>query len=79
MKRFLATIRRVASKLAARWGTGRDYVLRPWTAEEEAAFQRFCASIGQVPEDPIHAQLMEDGPIDFFTVDPFWEMDLPQA
>ena len=57
----------------------RDYVLRPWTAEEDADFERFCQSIGETPSDPIHARLMEDGEIDFFNVDPWWDTELPRA
>ena len=59
--------------------TDKNYVLRPWTAEEDADFERFCASIGETPSDPVHARLMEDGEIDFFNVDPWWATELPRA
>ncbi len=60
---FLEAARRVASGLAGVIGreTEEDYVLRPWTAEEDADFERFCASIGETPSDPVHARMMEDG------------------
>ncbi len=35
---------------------GKDYLVQPWTEEEEANFQRFCESIGEIPEDPVHAR-----------------------
>ena len=56
-----------------------NYVVRPWTEEEEADFERFCESIGQVPEDPVHASLMEDGEVDFFTLDEWPDVELPRA
>ena len=57
----------------------RNYVLRPWTAEEDADFKRFCESIGETPSDPVHARLMEDGEVDFFNVDAFYDIELPRA
>ena len=57
----------------------KNYVVRPWTVEEEKDFQQFVKDIGKIPEDPVHARLMEDGPIDFFTVDPWYDMELPRA
>ena len=81
LKRIFESVRRVASRLATviGWRAKRDYVVRPWTKEENADFARFCESIGKIPEDPVHARLMEDGPIDFFTVDPWYDMELPRA
>ena len=58
---------------------GKDYLVRPWTEEEEANFQRFCESIGEIPEDPVHARLMEDGEVDFFTLDEWHDVELPRA
>ena len=57
----------------------RNYVVRPWTAEEEEDFQRFCESIGQIPEDPAHAEAMQDGEVDFFNNDPTWNLKLARA
>ena len=57
----------------------KNYVERPWTEEEEEDFQRFCQSIGEIPEDPVHARLMEDGAVDFFTLDEWWDVELPSA
>jgi hypothetical protein len=59
--------------------TKRDYVERPWTEEENADFEEFCASIGEIPEDPEWAAAMEDGEIDFFNNDPFVGMKLYRA
>ena len=68
LKVFLATIRRLARSLAALIGckAGKDYVLRPWTEEENADFEKFCVSIGEIPTDPEWAAAMEDGEVDFF-------------
>ena len=46
-------------------------MVRPWNDEEEEDFQRFCDSIGKMPEDPAHAAGMQDGEVDFFNNDPF--------
>ena len=80
-KRFVATVRHLARGLAAviGWEIGKDYVVRPWTEEENADFERFCASIGETPSDPVHARAMEDGPVDFFNNDPWFDMELPRA
>ena len=42
-------------------------------------FQRFCESIGQMPEDPEHAAAMQDGELDFFSNDPFQGVKLYRA
>ena len=57
----------------------KNYVERPWTQEEEEDFQRFCESIGQIPEDPAHAEAMQDGELDFFSNDPFQGVKLYRA
>ena len=57
----------------------KDYVVRPWTEGENADFEQFCASIGETPSDPLHAKAMEDGPIDFFNNDPWFDTELPRA
>ncbi len=57
----------------------KDYLMRPWTAEENADFERFCASNGETPSDPAHARLM-DGEFDFFlNIDPWFDQELPRA
>ena len=43
--------------------TERDYVIRPWTEAENADFERFCDSIGKMPDDPAHAEAMRDGDV----------------
>ncbi len=57
----------------------KNYVLRPWTEEEEEDYQRFCDSIEKMPEDPVHARLMEDGEVDFFDWDEWPDEELPRA
>ena len=78
---MLRRIRRVASVLAAAigWEREKDYVLRPWTEEENADFAEFVARIGVVPSDPEWAAAMEDGEIDFFNNDPFVGVKLYRA
>ncbi len=57
----------------------KNYVLRPWTDEENADFEKFCASIGEIPRDPEWAAAMEDGEVDFFNNDPFQGVKLYRA
>jgi hypothetical protein len=81
LKRFFAMVRNVTSGLAAAigWEREKDYVLRPWTEEENADFEKFCASIGEIPSDPEWAAAMEDGELDFFNNDPFVGVKLYRA
>jgi hypothetical protein len=72
------SLRRLARELIGR-ETERDYVLRPWTEEENADFEKFCASIGEMPSDPEWAAAMEDGEVDFFNNDPFHGVKLYRA
>ena len=73
VKLFLETFRSLARGLVALIGceTERDYVLRPWTEEENADFEKFCESIGVIPSDPELRLAMQDGECDFFNNDPF--------
>ncbi len=73
LRRILEAIRRILADVIGR-ETERDYVLRPWTEEENADFEKFCASIGVMPSDPEWAEAMEDGEIDFFSNDPFYNV-----
>jgi len=57
----------------------KNYVVRPWTEEEDADFEKFCASIGETPSDPKWAEAMEDGELDFFNNDPFYNVELHRA
>ena len=59
----------------------KNYVDRPWTQEEEEDFQRFCESIGQMPEDPEHAACMQDGEVDFLITTPgtIWSFPAPNV
>ena len=72
------SLSRLARELIGR-ETERDYVVRPWTEEENADFEKFCASIGEMPSDPEWAAAMEDGELDFFSNDPWYDMELPRA
>ena len=63
----------------ARAMADKNYVERPWTAEEDADFQRFYESIGKTPSDPVHARLMEGGAVDFFNLDEWHDVELPRA
>ncbi len=76
-KRFLATIRRVASVLAAAigWETGKDYVVRPWTEEENADFARFCASLDANPIKPG----FDPDAVEILTHDRWFDVELPRA
>jgi hypothetical protein len=49
----------------------KNYVLRPWTEEEDADFLAFCETIDVPPTDPELALAMEDGDLDFFNNDIF--------
>ncbi len=57
----------------------KNYVVRPWTEEEEADFENFKASIGVIPSDPEWAAAMEDGEVDFFNNDVFVGVKLYRA
>ncbi len=76
-KRFVATVCRVASVLADVIGsrTGKDYVVRPWTEEENADFARFCASLDENPIDPN----IEEDSVEILTHDPWYDVELPRA
>ena len=73
LKLFFETIRSATSGLATviGWQKDKNYVERPWTEEENADFEKFCASIGVIPSDPEWAAAMQDGEVDFFNNDPF--------
>jgi hypothetical protein len=81
LKRFLATIRSATSGLATviEWQKKKDYVVRPWTAEEDADFLAFCETIDVPPTDPELALAMQDGECDFFNNDPFVGVKLYRA
>ena len=78
LRRILETIRRILADVIG-CETKRDYVVRPWTEEENADFEKFCASIGEMPSDPEWAKAMEDGEVDFFNNDPFHGVKLYRA
>ena len=81
VKLFLETFRSLARGLVTLIGceTEKDYVLRPWTEEEDEDFAKFCALIDVTPSDPEWAEAMEDGEIDFFNNDPFVGVKLYRA
>ena len=64
------SLRRLARELIGREAE-KDFVVRPWTPEENADFEKFCASIGQMPTDREWALAMQDGEVDFFNNDVF--------
>ena len=72
------SLRRLARELIGREAE-KDFVVRPWTPEEDADFEKFCASIGETPSDPAWAEAMEDGELDFFSNDPFHGVKLYRA
>jgi hypothetical protein len=72
------SLRRLARELIGREAE-KDYVERPWTAEEDADFAEFVASIGVMPSDPEWAAAMENGEVDFFNNDPFYNVKLYRA
>ncbi len=67
------SLRRLARELIGREAE-KDFVERPWTAEEDADFAEFVASIGVMPSDPEWAEAMQDGEIDFFSNNPFYNV-----
>ncbi len=78
LRRILEAITRILADVIGR-ETVRDYVIRPWTEEENADFEKFCASIGEIPSDPEWAAAMENGELDFFSNDPFQGVKLYRA
>ena len=78
LRRILEDIRRILADVIG-WESGKDYVVRPWTEEENSDFEKFCASIGEMPSDPEWAAAMEDGELDFFSNDPFHGVKLYRA
>ena len=78
LRRILEAIRRILSDVIGR-ETEKNYVVRPWTDEENADFEKFCASIGETPSDPAHAAAMQDGEVDFFNNDVFVGVKLYRA
>ncbi len=74
LRRILEGIRRI---LAAAIGskTGKDYVARPWTEEENAEFAEFCAAIDAAPIDPG----FDPDAVEILTIDPWFDMELPRA
>ena len=75
LRRIREAIRRVASVLAAviGSGTGKDYVVRPWTEEENADFERYCSLIA-----PITPGFDPDS-VEILTHDPWYDVELPRA
>ena len=76
-KRFVEIVRHLASVLAAVIGsrTKKDYVVRPWTDEENAEFAEFCAALDANPIDPG----FDPDAVEILTIDPWCEVELPRA
>ena len=77
LRRILEAIRAVASVLDDVIGreTEKDYVLRPWTEEENADFARFCASLDANPIKPG----FDPDAVEILTIDPWFDVELPRA
>ena len=77
LRRILEAIRRVASGLAAVIGreAGKDYVVQPWTEEENADFDCFRVSLDQNPIDPG----FDPDSVEILSHDPWYDMELPRA
>ena len=77
MRRILEAIHRAASVLAAVIGsrTKKDYVVRPWTDEENAEFAEFCAAIDAAPIDPGS----DPDAVEILSHDPWFDVELPRA
>ena len=75
--RIREAIRAVASVLAEMTGsrTEKDYVVRPWTEEENADFARFCASLDENPIDPG----FDPDAVEILTHDPWYDVELPRV
>ena len=69
--------RRLGEPLAAVIGsrTKKDYVVRPWTEEENADFERLCASLDANPIKPG----FDPDSVEILTIDPWYDVDLPRA
>ncbi len=77
VRRIREAIRAVASVLAEMTGsrTEKDYVVRPWTEDENADFARFCASLDENPIDPG----FDPDAVEIMSHDPWYDMELPRA
>jgi hypothetical protein len=73
LRRILEAITRILATVIGR-ETEKNYVVRPWTDEENADFLEFCDRIDEIPSDPELALAMEDGEVDFFNNDPFYNV-----
>ena len=69
--------RAAASVLAEMTGreTGKDYVVRPWTDEENAEFAEFCAALDAVPIEPG----FDPDSVEILSHDPWYDVELPRA
>ncbi len=74
LRRILEGIRRIlAAVIGSR--TGKDYVVRPWTEEENADFERFCASLDENPVEPG----FDPDAVEILSHDPWFDVELPRA
>ncbi len=74
LRRILEGIRRIlAAVIGSR--TKKDYVVRPWTDEEDAEFKRFSDSIDANPIDPG----FDPDSVEILTHDPWFDVELPRA
>jgi len=74
LRRILEGIRRIlADVIGSR--TEKNYVVRPWTDEEDAEFKRFSDSIDANPIEPG----FDPDAVEILTIDPWYDMELPRA
>ncbi len=74
LRRILEGIRRILAEMTGS-RTEKDYVVRPWTEEENADFARFCASLDENPIDPG----FDPDSVEILSHDPWYDVELPRA
>ncbi len=77
VRRILEIVRHLASVLADVIGreAEKDYVVRPWTEQENAEFSKFCVEIDASPIEPG----FDPDSVEILSHDPWYDMDLPRA
>ena len=74
LRRILEGIRRIlADVIGSR--TEKNYVVRPWTKEENDDFSRFCASLDANPNKPG----FDPDAVEILSHDPWFDVELPRA
>jgi len=73
-RRILEGIRRILAAAIGR-ETEKNYVVRPWTDEEDAEFKHFSDSIDANPIEPG----FDPDSVEILTIDPWHDVELPRA